>query len=216
VSDSVLAVRDAERLTSLEETIAQGLTTFVEVGAALAEIRDSRLYRETHKNFTDYCRERWGMDRTHAYRLVDAAEAVRNLSPIGDNAAVPLPATESQARPLTSLPPEQQREVWKKAVETAPTNGNGEPKITAAHVEATVAKHNGNDTAMTMTRTYRGRSSDRTARAAINTLIGLTSGLEAFDIEAVNPTPEELEEWRTELNTAVRAINRIRKELGRA
>jgi hypothetical protein len=31
-----------------------------------------------------------------------------------------LPASERQARPLASLEPEQQREVWQEAVETAP------------------------------------------------------------------------------------------------
>lgn len=33
------------RLEELEATIERGLTTFVEVGLALLEIRDSRLYR---------------------------------------------------------------------------------------------------------------------------------------------------------------------------
>lgn len=44
---------------------------------------------------------------------------------------------ESQLRPLASLPPEQQREVWTKAIETAP---NG--KITAAHVQGVVYQYN--------------------------------------------------------------------------
>jgi len=44
-----------------------------------------------------------------------------------------LPATKSQACPLASLEPEKQREVWQRAVETAP---NG--KVTAAHVQNTV------------------------------------------------------------------------------
>ena len=65
------------------------------------------------------------MERAHAYRLIDSAKVVANLSPIGD-----IPRTESQARPLTSLPPEAQPVVWQRAVETAP---NG--KVTAKHVE---------------------------------------------------------------------------------
>jgi hypothetical protein len=85
-------------------------------GTALAEIRDSRLYRETHKNFTDYCREKWQMGESQAYRMIDAANVAQNISPIGE---VP-PANESQVRPLASLPPEKRREVWKEAVETAP------------------------------------------------------------------------------------------------
>ena len=41
--------------------------------------------------------------------------------------------TESQARPLSKLEPEQQRQAWQKAVETAP-----EGKVTAAHVARVV------------------------------------------------------------------------------
>jgi hypothetical protein len=111
-----------------EAVIEQGLKTFVDVGNALLAIRDKRLYRQEFGTFEEYCGERWGMERRHAYRLMDAASAVENVS----NWTQTLPATESQARPLTKLEPELQPVVWQKAVETAP---NG--KVTAAHVEAT-------------------------------------------------------------------------------
>ena len=58
--------------------------------------------------------------------MIEAATVMDNLLPIGNK----LPATESQARPLTALPPTAQREVWAAAVETAP---NG--KVTATHCE---------------------------------------------------------------------------------
>jgi hypothetical protein len=127
-----LAPRDAERLADLEVTIAQGLTTFVEVGSALSEIREARLYRESHGTFEDYCRDRWQMSRPRAYELIHASSVVAGLSAIAD---MPLPTNEAQTRPLAALPPEQQREVWKEAVETAPAG-----KVTAAHVAATVER----------------------------------------------------------------------------
>ena len=71
----------------------------------------------------------FGFKQSHIYRLLDAAEVERNISPNGEK----LQIAESQARPLTALSPEAQREVWAAAVETAP---NG--KVTAAHVQATV------------------------------------------------------------------------------
>jgi ParB-like chromosome segregation protein Spo0J len=43
-----------------------------EVGAALVEIRDQHLYRETHGTFEDYCRDKWGLDASMV-RLVMAA-----------------------------------------------------------------------------------------------------------------------------------------------
>lgn len=124
-----LTVSEVQRLEVLESVIDAGLQTFVHVGNALLEIRDSRLYRTSHGTFEDYCRERWQMGRNYASKMIAAAEVVLNLGTI-----VPiLPTAESQARPLVSLPPVAQREVWQAAVETAPGG-----KVTAAHVQATV------------------------------------------------------------------------------
>jgi hypothetical protein len=95
------------RLAELEAIIERGMRTFIEVGNALLEIRNRRLYREQgFKTFEDYCRERWNMSRTYAYRQIDAAKVVQNLSPIGD-----IPLTEAQARELARVSPERQREI---------------------------------------------------------------------------------------------------------
>lgn len=120
------------RLTELETVIEHGLQTFVDVGTALMEIRDSRLYRDSHGTFEDYCRERWGLKRQRAYELIDAARIAGSLSEISDKA----PVRESHVAPLASLPADTQREVWQRAVETAP---NG--KVTAKHVEQTVVEY---------------------------------------------------------------------------
>lgn len=129
IIDARMSDSEAQRLGELEGVIQRGLNTFVDVGNALLEIRDSRLYRAEFGTFEDYCIGKWNMQRAYAYRLISAAEVVSNLSPIGDI----LPSVETQARPLTRLEPEQQREAWAKAVETAP---NG--KVTAAHVQSVV------------------------------------------------------------------------------
>lgn len=121
-----LTVPEADRKAQLEATIERGMQTFVEVGLALMEIRDGRLYRAEFGTFEEYCQERWGWERRHAYRLIDAAAAVENVS---NWTQTQVPANEAQARPLTSLPPAQQREAWERVLETAP---NG--KITAAIV----------------------------------------------------------------------------------
>lgn len=121
-----LTAPEVDRKAQLEATIERGMQTFVEVGLALMEIRDGRLYRAEYGTFEEYCQERWGWERRHAYRLIDAAAAVENVSNWTQNQ---VPANEAQARPLTSLPPAQQREAWERVLETAP---NG--KITAAIV----------------------------------------------------------------------------------
>jgi len=96
-------------------------------GEPSGEIRDSHLYRQQFQTFEAYCRERWGLKERHAYKLMDAAAVVENLQtcPIGQ-----LPKTESQARPLTRLEPEVQREVWQEVVTSTPAD-----QITARVVE---------------------------------------------------------------------------------
>ncbi|MBW4689270.1 MAG: hypothetical protein KME40_30305 [Komarekiella atlantica HA4396-MV6] len=52
---------------------------FFEAGKALLELRDRRLYRSTHKTFEEYCKDRFGFERRHPYRLIEAAVVVDNL-----------------------------------------------------------------------------------------------------------------------------------------
>jgi len=127
--ETALAISEKKELLSLELTIKKGIRTFYEVGAALLKIRDSRLYREKHSTFEDYCRDRWDMSARKAQRLMVASDLIDNLRPIG----VTLPATESQVRPLTKLKSEQRAKVWEVAVETAPSG-----KVTAKHVKLIV------------------------------------------------------------------------------
>lgn len=146
------------RLIACEATIERGLKTFTEVGKALITIRDERLYRATHATFEEYCEQRWQISRQRAYQLLDAAEVRQailstTVDEINSEPSV-LPANEAQARPLTKLLPnpmaepevkaaaEQEiREVWAEAVQTAPRDTDGKPKVTARHVEETVARH---------------------------------------------------------------------------
>jgi phage N-6-adenine-methyltransferase len=103
------------RLGELEGVIERGLATFVDVGAALLEIRDSRLYRESHGTFEDYCRERWDFSRPRAYQLIQAAEVGTLVSTTVDT---PI-SSERIARELAPLrdEPERLREAWETAVE---------------------------------------------------------------------------------------------------
>jgi hypothetical protein len=106
-------------LDACERVIERGIQTFVEVGQALLEIRDHRLYREEYPTFEEYCKGRWGWSRDYANKQIRAAGVVENLAPIGTlDTNVSKPLTEAQVRPLTSLLPEDQRAVWQAAVET--------------------------------------------------------------------------------------------------
>jgi hypothetical protein len=92
---------------------------FYEAGLALQQLRDKKLYRSTHSNFRDYCRERFGFGKSAVYYLISAVEIVDNLKKCPQFVDT-LPVTESQVRPLKSLPtPDLQRQAWGMAVEKA-------------------------------------------------------------------------------------------------
>ena len=57
---------------------------FFEAGKALAELRDRRLYRSSHRTFEEYCRDRFGHSRRQSYLLIDAAVVFDNLVEICD------------------------------------------------------------------------------------------------------------------------------------
>ncbi|BAZ02921.1 hypothetical protein NIES37_69340 (plasmid) [Tolypothrix tenuis PCC 7101] len=92
---------------------------FFEAGKALAELRDRRLYRSTHRTFEEYCRDRFGHSRRQSYLLMDAAVVFDNLVEKCDRNDHILPTNEWQVRPLTKLDPDIQPQAWQQAVESA-------------------------------------------------------------------------------------------------
>jgi 16S rRNA G966 N2-methylase RsmD len=124
-----LSTLEAQELERCEAAIEAGLQTVIEMGVALRAIRDGRLYRATHATFEEYFRARWGMVASRARQLCLAADTFKNVEGVTNVT----PANEAQTRPLLGLAPDQQREAWALAVETAPGG-----KVTAEHVKAVV------------------------------------------------------------------------------
>ena len=119
-----LSEQEEQDLKANEELIDKGQLTFLEVGNALADIRDRRLYRVNYNSFETYLEKRWSMGKAHGYRLMEAAATHAHLSSIGDQSA--LPSRESQLRPFGRLKPEEKTEAWKTVQEMA-----GDEPITA-------------------------------------------------------------------------------------
>ena len=126
--DGDLTPAQADRLAQLEPIIEHGMTSFVEVGNALLEIRDRRLYRQTHSSFEDYCRDKWQMSARHAYRLCTSAEVIKSLPEKCDQ----LVTTESQVRELAKIEPERRVEVLEVAASTG--------KVTAKSIKEVAAQ----------------------------------------------------------------------------
>jgi hypothetical protein len=129
---SILTAAEVRELVACEEVIGKGWDTFINVGRSLTTIRDKRLYRADFESFEMYCRHKWHYGKSHAYRLIGAAEVISCLSPVGD---IPLPRHEAQVRPLLGLKADEVRAVWREVVIKA-----GDKNATAKLVKDTVAR----------------------------------------------------------------------------
>lgn len=118
-----MTLRDRDELVQHEAAITRGLQTFLDVGSRLADIRDKRLYRDQDTTFEAYCERRWGFSDRRARQLIDAAGMVAAL-PTGTI----VPVTESQARELAGLSPDDAAEVMRLA------HQNTAGKVTAAAI----------------------------------------------------------------------------------
>lgn len=139
-------------LRACEAEIEKGLDSFFRVGQALAAIRDSRLYRESHATWEAYLEERWHMSDRRARQYITASQIVNEIGTMvpPSNAsgsasftpAIP-PTNERQVRALASLPPDDRREAWVESVKTAPRGLDGKPHVTGAHVKRIVEQRKG-------------------------------------------------------------------------
>lgn len=116
-AEETYTLTDVEQrsLEQLEAVVHAGQQTFIEVGKALAEIRDKRLYKQTHSTFESYCNDKWGWGRNYVNKFISAAETTKSLG-----TTVPKPTSERQVRPLSKLETDDEKyEAWTKAHEIA-------------------------------------------------------------------------------------------------
>lgn len=153
--DITVTLTDEEevRLAQCEQIIEADLNTFLDVGRALAEIRDDRLYRRTHKTFEKYCKDVWDLGQSTAYQKIDGYNAVTLLEHKSSAMAellsdqkpnqekIIIPINERQVRPLTKLKknPEDQVKAWGIVLEQL----NQGKKLTAALVNKAVKEVRG-------------------------------------------------------------------------
>jgi hypothetical protein len=118
-----LSLSPAEKraLAKAEAVIETNVRAFVEVGSALARIRDDRLYRETSQSFESYVAVRWSWPVSRAYQQIWAAETMQALQ--ATEGVDELPRNELVARELSTLLRTDQghllTEAWQRAVKEA-------------------------------------------------------------------------------------------------
>jgi hypothetical protein len=133
--ENQLSIQENTRLRHCEAVIEKSMNSFYEMGIALREIRDSKLYKESNGTFEDYLEEKWKIERRHGYRYIEAANTFENVS----NWTQTVPTSEGQVRPLTKIKdPETQQRVWQEVVKES--NETNQP-ITAKKVEQVVSRY---------------------------------------------------------------------------
>lgn len=126
---SALNSAEQDQLNLCETIIEKGYNTFIEVGNALFEIRNNKLYREKHSTFEEYCKHKWQIKRQRAYELMDAASIVNTLSEISDKKSdefkifPTINIRESHAVALGKIPEDMRNFVWQKVVDNQKENG---------------------------------------------------------------------------------------------
>lgn len=197
-------------LPDLETVIERGQVTFIEVGRALMEIRDRRLYRETHATFEAYCRERWGWGRNYANKHIAAAKAVDALG-----TSVPTPQTEGEARRMrTQTPAKLPAAKRAEQITTLAAEGNTADQIAAqigvgtSQVRSLARAHS-----ITLPDTMIGKRRQLDAahivRETVNATDGLAFGLRFIDMETLDFDSAEAGEMAAALETSLRSLRSL-------
>lgn len=95
--------------TEHEKVIENGKRAFIEVGKALAEIRERKGYRLQYGTFEEYCLKRWGWSVSTGQRMIAATRVIDNIEQV-ENASPVTQIDYSKAALLASLTPEEQIE----------------------------------------------------------------------------------------------------------
>lgn len=109
------------RKAQLIAQVRAGLSTFLDVGRALMELQEDKLYRDTHLTFEKFMRDEIGIKKTLGYGYIQAAKVQATLSAIADKSL--MPQTESQYRELAKAPEEKLPEVIARVSERIERSG---------------------------------------------------------------------------------------------
>lgn len=132
VNDNDLTNEEKDILKRCEVAIEEGKSAYLEVGKALVEIHEKRLYRIGYKSFREYCEKKWKFSRSYAYRLMRFCEEASEASPIGKTSGI---SNEHQARQLRKVPKEKRAEVIIEAKRLA-----GDKEMSGTHIQAATVK----------------------------------------------------------------------------
>ena len=120
---------NAEESTTRLHLIEKVKNAFYISGMALAQLKEERLYRNTHLNFDQFCQDIFGYSSDYAYLKIATAKVYQNLldctslppeTPTNGRQPI-LPTRQRQLRPIVKakLDADAQVEVWQMAIAIA-------------------------------------------------------------------------------------------------
>jgi len=104
----ILQEMTPEELEEREQVITEGMQTFIEVGEALADIRDRKGYKHNYGTFEEYCKQRWGLTARHCRNLIGASKVATIAGQNGKS------LSQTAAQHIATLETEQQIEFISK------------------------------------------------------------------------------------------------------
>lgn len=116
---NTLTAPERSDLRRLEAVVEKGIQTFVDVGKALKQIRDDKLYRENWHTFEAYCEDRFDFKRNYANKLIVSAD----LTELAKDLGTTVPKNERQARELAKVPEEDWQDVIDEVAEVQQETG---------------------------------------------------------------------------------------------
>ena len=109
---------EQERFHELEIIIEEGREAWYNVGCAIWEIRERKLYKPDYKTFEEYCKERWGWSRRHCDQVASASRIIQLLPDAKTRTAVPI--SRAAATELGKVPEEERPAVIAEASKATP------------------------------------------------------------------------------------------------
>lgn len=128
-----LTLNEKSELAKHEQSINRGIHVWREVGVALCAIRDKKLYRDKYDTFPEYLATKWGVSKSEAYRLIEAAKVAHNVQPTTATAAEP---GADPSKPATTATAARRRDPIANADAPRGTNSLGTPFLSHAAARA--------------------------------------------------------------------------------
>ena len=147
---STVKLRATTRLEELQGVVARTLSSFLECGRALLEIREQHLYRP-YGTFERYCQERWGFSAHHGSRILRSIAVVQNLEDA--DLALPENLSEGLLRPLSKLSPPLQSACWRLVSRITERPSRVTVSRIVRVVEGAIHEANGHDATQSSTHT---------------------------------------------------------------